>query len=541
MALQWLTLVATIWLQSINGTNSNFPAYSSELKRTLSITQLQLNNLASASDAGKLLGWISGVAASHFPLWLVLLIGSLLGLVGYGVQFLFLTGQIAPLSYWHVFMLTALAGNSICWINTVCNIVAIRNFSLDRQIAVGLSTSYLGLSAKVYTAVVDFAAAGGGDSSSSSSAERAKLFLFLNAVAPLAVCAAAAPLACMDAGVGKTRNLTTGFFAMFVITTLTGLFAVLTSLGSTAAFSVLFLPGPAVLAGVLAMLALPLAVPVAEMIGERLQRKCWIRVAPHGDIEGLFAGGGGGFAAPATARIVAIENDVAAAKKEDDDGEREIEAKVMVRRVDFWIYFLVYLFGATIGLVYMNNLAQIAESRGCSAGVSSLVSLSSAFSFFGRLLPSLLDYFAPKSKRSISRAAAMGGMMTPMCGAFLLLIINGSDQVSLYVSTAIIGVSTGAISSISVAATTELFGTNNFGVNHNILISNIPIGSFLFGDFAALLYRARGKGDGEEICMGEKCYQTTFIAWGCLCVFGTFLAFILHARTRKPCNTFNRL
>ncbi|EYU45999.1 hypothetical protein ABFS82_04G082700 [Erythranthe guttata] len=530
MALQWLTLVATIWLQSINGTNSNFPAYSSELKRTLSITQLQLNNLASASDAGKLLGWISGVAASHFPLWLVLLIGSLLGLVGYGVQFLFLTGQIAPLSYWHVFLLTALAGNSICWINTVCNIVAIRNFSLDRQIAVGLSTSYLGLSAMVYTAVVDVVAGGGGggggDSISSSSAERAKLFLFLNAVAPLAVCAAAAPLACMDVGVGKTRNLTTGFFAMFVITTLTGLFAVVTSLGSTAAFSVLFLPGPAVLAGVLAMLALPLVVPVAEMIGERLQRKCRIRVA-HGDIEGLA------FAAPGT------ENDVAAAKKED--GEGEIPAKVMVRRVDFWIYFLVYLFGATIGLVYMNNLAQIAESRGFSAGVSSLVSLSSAFSFFGRLLPSLLDYFAPQSKRSISRAAAMGGMMAPMCGAFLLLIINGYGQVSLYISTAIIGISTGAISSISVAATTELFGTNNFGVNHNILISNIPIGSFLFGDFAALLYRARGKGNGEENCMGEKCYQTTFIIWGCLCVFGTFLAFILHKRTRKTCNTFNRL
>ncbi|KAL3649192.1 hypothetical protein CASFOL_005595 [Castilleja foliolosa] len=155
MALQWLSLVATIWLQSINGTNSNFPAYSSHLKKILSISQLQLNNLASASDAGKLLGWISGVAARHLSLRLVLLIGSILGLVGYGVQYLFLAGHINSLSYWHVFLLTVLAGNSICWINTVCYILVIKNFPLDQQIAVGLSTSYVGLSAKIYTALVD--------------------------------------------------------------------------------------------------------------------------------------------------------------------------------------------------------------------------------------------------------------------------------------------------------------------------------------------------------------------------------------------------
>lgn len=123
MALQWLSLVGIIWLQSIAGTNSNFPAYSSELKRILSISQLQLNNLASASDAGKLLGWISGVAAVHLPLWLVLLIGSLLGMLGYGLQYLFLADLLPPsasLSYWQIFFLTVLAGNSICWINTVC-------------------------------------------------------------------------------------------------------------------------------------------------------------------------------------------------------------------------------------------------------------------------------------------------------------------------------------------------------------------------------------------------------------------------------------
>ncbi|MCI27963.1 hypothetical protein A2U01_0049163 [Trifolium medium] len=81
--LQWLSLVGIIWLQAINGTNSNFPAYSSQLKQLLSISQIQLNNLAFASDAGKLFGWFSGLAAIYLPLWLVLTIGSFLGLIGY--------------------------------------------------------------------------------------------------------------------------------------------------------------------------------------------------------------------------------------------------------------------------------------------------------------------------------------------------------------------------------------------------------------------------------------------------------------------------
>ncbi|KAG6386459.1 hypothetical protein SASPL_155362 [Salvia splendens] len=353
MARHWLGLIAAVWLQSINGTNSNFPAYSSELKRILSISQLQLNNLAFASDAGKLLGWISGVAAARLPLWLVLLIGSALGAAGYGVQFLFVAGKIHSLSYWHVFLLTVVAGNSICWINTVSYILAIRNFPLDRQIAIGISTSYVGLSAKIYTAAVAVAAA-------ADPANRAKDFLLLNSVFPLIACLAAAPLTRVS-DAGKSRRLVAGFVTLFVITVVTGGFAVATSLIPRA------IPPAVVLGGISALLVLPLVTPAAEEMAEAVQ-----------DEESLRRGG-----------LVdwGIEEEI--------EIEIEIRPLMMVRRGEFWVYYLVYLFGATLGLVYLNNLGQIAESRG-SLGISSLVSLSSAFSFFGRLFPSLLDYFFSK-------------------------------------------------------------------------------------------------------------------------------------------------
>ncbi|PIN02070.1 hypothetical protein CDL12_25419 [Handroanthus impetiginosus] len=126
----------------------------------------------------------------------------------------------------------------------------------------------------------------------------------------------------------------------------------------------------------------------------------------------------------------------------------------------------------------------------------------------------------------------MGAMMIPMCGAFFLLL--NRQNISLYISTAIVSICTGAITSISIFTTTQLFGTKNFGVNHNILVSNIPIGSFLFGDFAAILYkRGTNNVNGDGNCMGERCYQTTFIIWGSLCGLGILLAYFLHVRTKK--------
>ncbi|KAL3530955.1 hypothetical protein ACH5RR_010277 [Cinchona calisaya] len=517
MVIQWLSLIGAIWLQSVNGTNSNFPVYSSQLKRLLSISQLQLNNLALASDAGKLLGWFSGIAAAYLPLWLVLMIGATLGFIGYGVQYLFLTGQIPSLSYWHIFLLTSLAGNSICWINTVSNIIAIQNFPLDRQIAVGVSTSYQGLTAKIFTALVDIV-------SRTSPNERAKTYLLLNAILPILVCVAASPIA-KHVKIGKSKNLAGGFVAMFVITSATGIYAVISSFSSITSA----VPPVIMAVGMGLFLIFPLGVPLGEKIREKLQRKCWLR--KENRVCNVPTENNGDDLMRSMESGVDHQEQENASKLacEDVRGREEIGVKLMLQRVDFWLYYFVYLFGPTLGLVYLNNLGQIAESRG-SSGTSSLVSLSSSFTFFGRLIPSLLDYYLTKKNCIISRPLSIAVTMIPLSGAFFLLLMGNS--LSLYISTAIIGTCTGAITSISVSTTTELFGAKSFGINHNVLVTNIPVGSFLFGDFAALLYKNQANA-ADYSCMGIKCYQTTFIMWGFLCLLGTSLALVLHARTKK--------
>lgn len=130
----------------------------------------------------------------------------------------------------------------------------------------------------------------------------------------------------------------------------------------------------------------------------------------------------------------------------------------------------------------------------------------------------------------LPRPAFIAALMAPMVGAFFMLVINKTNMV-LFLSTAIIGVSTGAITSMAVSVTAELFGSKNFGVNHNVIVANIPIGSFIFGYLAGTVYRREARGMAK--CIGTECYRETFMVWGSICLIGTSCALFLYVRTRK--------
>ncbi|KAL6841407.1 hypothetical protein ACP4OV_028925 [Aristida adscensionis] len=513
----WLSLVGSVWLQTINGPNADFPVYSSQLKQIKGISQVQLNFLAFASDAGKLFGWFAGVAALYMPLWVVAVTGAAFGLVGYGVQFLFL--DKAGLAYWHLFVLTTLAGNGICWINTVCYLLCIKNFASDSRVAVSLATSYLGLSAKFYTTMADTI-----PRAATASYSTTKVYLLLNAVVPMVVALAVAPsLRAVELKDKKKKKTQAPFLAMFAITLATGGCAIVGSIGAKS----IGLSTRQHMVSFYVLLALPILIPLALKASERVAKiretKRENRVHDHDVADEV----------PAETAVSVLEleaedkQDGEEAELEQSGGQEEVGGLRLMRRLDFWLYFFSYLFSATLGLVFLNNLGQIAESRGL-ADASTLVSLSSSFGFFGRLLPAFLDYYTAKSGHSVSRTASMATLMAPMSAAFLLLL-HPKDML-LYASTAVVGTCTGAISSVAVSATSELFGAKHFGVNHNVVVTNIPVGSLCFGYLAAFLYQ-RGAHGGNR-CIGAACYRATFLLWGAMCAVGTALCAVLYARSR---------
>lgn len=67
----------------------------------MGLTQVELNDLSVAKDVGKAFGLLAGLASDRLPPWVILLIGSVEGLIGYGAQYLVVSQKIT-LSYWPV-------------------------------------------------------------------------------------------------------------------------------------------------------------------------------------------------------------------------------------------------------------------------------------------------------------------------------------------------------------------------------------------------------------------------------------------------------
>ncbi|GMH09620.1 hypothetical protein Nepgr_011461 [Nepenthes gracilis] len=504
---KWMILVATIWIQAFTGTNFDFSAYSSDLKSVMSISQVQLNYLAVASDFGKAFGWSSGLALMHLPLWTVLFMAALMGLIGYGIQWLVIRGVIS-LPYPLVFLLCLLAGCSICWFNTVCFVLCNRNFPANRALAISLTVSFNGVSAALYTL-----AANSIDPSSDA------LYLLLNAIIPLLTSIAAfipiirqPSLDPLPPDAVQRDNVI--FLLLNFVAVITGLYLLFLSSAATDQMSACLL-----FAGAIFLLVFPLFIPGIVYARDwfmrtlqssfHLDRSGFILV-DEADLElhrelSMLDGSSmplliNGNESSTWGKSEGCCGTVIGKDQLVMLGE-EHRAWSLVRRFDFWLYYISYFCGGTIGLVYSNNLGQIAQSLGHSSQTTALITLYSSFSFFGRLLSAAPDYI--RAKFYFARTAA-------------------------------------------VSITSELFGPNSVGVNHNILITNIPLGSLLYGLAAAIVYDANANNSSNAVsmatdsvvCWGRRCYFWTFLCWGCISLLGLASSVLLFLRTRPAYDRF---
>ena len=106
---------------------------------------------------------------------------------------------------------------------------------------------------------------------------------------------------------------------------------------------------------------------------------------------------------------------------------------------------------------------------------------------------------------------------------------------SLYVGSIVVGICYGVRLAITVPTASELFGLKYYGLIYNILILNLPLGSFLFsGLLAGILYdmEATTTAGGGNTCVGGHCYRLVFIIMTGACIIGFFLDILLSIRTK---------
>uniref|UniRef100_A0A7N0ZR83 Nodulin-like domain-containing protein n=1 Tax=Kalanchoe fedtschenkoi TaxID=63787 RepID=A0A7N0ZR83_KALFE len=505
---KWTILVATIWIQAFTGTNFDFSSYSSDLKSVLGISQLQLNYLSVASDMGKAFGWCSGVALLYVPMSVVMFMAALMGLVGYGLQWAVIL-KLISVPYILVFCMCLLAGCSISWFNTVCYMLCIRNFPTNRSLALSLTISF------------------NGNLPAETVKRDAFIFLVLNVVA-----------------------VVTGLYLLL-----------LNSIVSNAVVA------RVLLVGAIFLLVVPLCMPgivcardwasrtilpsinfqfldsasftLVDIEDLELRKRL---VSPTSELVEISSNGASGdlkVSCKETFEKVLIEKNRLLVLGE------EHSASLLIQRWDFWLYYVAYFCSGTLGIVYSNNLGQISQSLGFSSRTSSMVTLYSTCSFFGRLLSAAPDILRDKVHFARTGWLTAAIVVTPF--AFFLLAASGSET-ALSATTALIGLSSGFIFSAAVSITSELFGPNSAGVNHNILITNIPLGSILYGLQAALVYDSQAAGGSVNIfslgealvCMGRQCYFQTLIWWGCISILGLVSCFFLFLRTKPAYEQLDR-
>jgi hypothetical protein len=279
-----------------------------------------------------------------------------------------------------VFLVCLIAGCSICWFNTVCFVLCIRSFSAsNRPLALSLSISFNGLSAAFYTLFAN-----------ALSPLSPSVYLLLNAMLPFAVSILALPAILLCHKQESQHHSTPNhdrrvFLGLYILAFVTGSYLVVFG-SSTATRSAAWV----ILTGAMVLLALPLIIPACSscsyvdthghddphkplLISNNHQAESnavmekTMEHQPQGSCGTLLHKG----------RLVVL-------------GE-EHSAKRLIGCVDFWLYYTAYFCGATVGLVYSNNLGQIAQSLHQQSQLTMLLAVYSSFSFFGRLLSALPD------------------------------------------------------------------------------------------------------------------------------------------------------
>lgn len=107
---------------------------------------------------------------------------------------------------------------------------------------------------------------------------------------------------------------------------------------------------------------------------------------------------------------------------------------------------------------------------------------------------------------------------------------------SLYIGSIIVGVCYGVRLAVTVPMASELFGLKYYGLIYNILILNLPLGSFLFsGLLAGFLYDAQATRThgGGNTCVGAHCYRLVFVTMALACIVGFGLDLVLAFRTKS--------
>lgn len=517
-ASKWLTLVLCEAVMMSSGTLYLFPVYSPTLKRTLDLTQEQLNFVGSAAHLGAFFSLFGGLFFDAFGARATLALGGSLKLAGLGSLYGILAG-FAPQS--HIFAaFCAWVFGTGCSTSLTAALGANYATFKDRTMhgrLVGLLLSFFGLSSGILSLLYDvfftdpaafvlfLALLAGGVDLCASSAVGAPKHLALPPEETLGGSAAGPGFA--QNAVRKTwARSAEAFFAPAAAETklARGQAATAATAAATAAAAVaLYAAGSsssiavACLLGLLAMLGAQAGTLLAG--GGRL-------MYARQDMESVDATGG--------------ED----AKRAAARGARVVGPSGLFSSLDFYLLFAALMLGLGSGITVINNLSQmvsaypsLADAVDETAGSlkHGLIKLLACANTLGRLASGAASDALRTKRRDFTTRAEFTTWCLLLMGAgmaLLMLVPDTNPAPLLVTSVAVVGWAFGSLFWAMPTLVMELFGAPHFGANRGIVGLSPAVGGYLLSTkVAGRVYAAAADTGANECVAGGACYRN---AWG---------------------------
>ena len=189
-------------------------------------------------------------------------------------------------------------------------------------------------------------------------------------------------------------------------------------------------------------------------------------------------------------------------------GPSDYTWKQMIGTVQFWMLWIMFITGASAGLMVIGNLKPFGVYSGLSpVAAGSAVGILALFNGAGRIIWGV-------AYDKLGRVRSMSFMFLSQGLAMLLLMKMGSTTTLLAIASAWVGFNFGGIFALFPSSTADFFGTKYIGVNY------------------AFVYTAYGIAGIAGPLVGGRIFDLTgsylyaFFPAGILCVFAAAIALI---------------
>ena len=186
---------------------------------------------------------------------------------------------------------------------------------------------------------------------------------------------------------------------------------------------------------------------------------------------------------------------------------KEYSWNEIVKTKQFWLLWLMFMFGATAGLMVIGILKPFGVSSGLTAAIAgSAVGILALFNGAGRIIWGWLS-------DKLSRTNAMF-LMFLLQGIMMLILVNmGSTALLLGAAAAFVGFNFGGNFALFPSATADFFGTKNIGVNYALVFTSYGVAGIVGPILGGRAFDLTGS------------YLYAFIPAGIACLIAAVLSF----------------